>query len=81
MKEGSASSQEATARRALQELSRLASEARDHIDAGEYVEAASSLSAMPTVMGPLMAFVSLQWLETETSDPPAPPEPLTGTYL
>jgi len=61
----------AVARRALQEVSRLASEATTHFEEQEYIEAASALTALTSVLEPLISFMNTHWIEasiTEESD-------------
>jgi hypothetical protein len=65
MEEDTMTSREAAvARRALREVSRLAGEATAHFEEQEYIEAASSLSAVSTVLDALISYMNRQWMES-----------------
>lgn len=76
--------EDAAARRALKELKRLAMEATRRFEQRSLIEATSSLTAMATVLEPLLGYVQRTWVEVEvTAASPVEPEQSDsfGMYL
>ncbi len=59
--------EDAAARRALKELKRLAMKATRRFEQRSLIETTSSLTAMATVLEPLLGYVQRTWVEAEVT--------------
>jgi hypothetical protein len=59
---GTAAGDAAVAQKALQEVSRLVDEAISRFEQDAFIEAMSSLTAIPTVLDPLITFIGRTWI-------------------
>jgi hypothetical protein len=59
---GTAAGDAAAAQKALQEVSRLVDEAISRFEQNAFIEAMSSLTAIPTVLDPLITFMGRTWV-------------------
>jgi hypothetical protein len=57
--------EDAAARAAIRELKRLASEASRRFDQNSLIATTSSLTAMSTVLDPLLGYLQKSWVESE----------------
>jgi len=61
--------EDAAARAAIRELKRLASEASRRFDQDSLIATTSSLTAMATVLDPLLGYLQRSWVESEVGVP------------
>ena len=61
--------EDAAARAAIRELKRLASEASRRFDQNSLIATTSSLTAMATVLDPLLGYLQRSWVESEVEVP------------
>ena len=59
---GTAAGDAAVAQKALKEVSRLVGEAISRFEQEAFIEAMSSLTAIPTVLDPLITFLGSTWV-------------------
>ncbi|MBV9449979.1 MAG: hypothetical protein JO345_29225 [Streptosporangiaceae bacterium] len=72
----------AVAQKALQEVSRLVGEATRRFQHEEFIEAVSSLTAIPSVLDPLISYVNHTWVTAASLiEPEADSGQPAGMYL
>ena len=71
----------AVAQRALQEVGRLVEEATERLEGSSFIEAMSSLTAIPNILDPLIGYLSRTWVTDATGAGDAVAALPGGTYL
>lgn len=77
--ETSTAGEAAVAQKALLEVSRLVGEATERFERESFIEAMSSLTAVTTVLDPLIGFMNRSWVSAAAGDDPG--AFVSGQYL